>query len=85
MGLVRASMQELVGGSLLARDRNAQITLCAFTAWTLATCGYLVAQDEQVLQMDLLSLKNASEACIAEAQSRLKLFAPKQDSALLSL
>jgi hypothetical protein len=31
-GLIRASMQELVGDSLLARARNAQITLCALTA-----------------------------------------------------
>ncbi len=51
---------ELVGDSLLAERINAQITLCAFTAWTPATGGHLDAQDEQVLQMGLLGQKKTS-------------------------
>lgn len=70
-GLIRASVQELVGDSLLVRRPGAQITLCGFTAWTLATCRNLDAQDEQRLRMDLLGFgKNILlEACITGAQS----------------
>jgi len=71
-------MQELVDDSLLATGIYAQITLCAFTAWTIATCGHLDAQDEQVSQTNLLGQKIPLEACIGEAQSVIETFCSQQ-------
>ena len=45
-GLNRVNMQELVGNSLLVKTKSAQITLCVFTAWTLAIRPFLNEQDE---------------------------------------